>query len=304
MIKETTLGVSHRFLLALLVTLLVVSQSDAEDDGVGLMASLRNHYASIAREITLRSAGDSGERFVMMEKPAMSWASLGGWSGDLFVWTGNGKIQAVGCIGAQQTSEEQFRDFYEFHSLAAEPLEDVLLTPKIRWIPTDDAANRARLVGAPLPATSPSLRLSQMRRLARSFHVGMQVNDDNVENELRLLPQPVARECRELDDRAEKVETSATTIDSALFAFVSSSGTDPEAFLLLEAVRQEQQTVWMFCVVRFTTRELWINRDNAATKTIDKVTDQAMQGWASGLIKDAYFFTWNSTFSRSELLQD
>ncbi|MCC9603194.1 hypothetical protein LOC67_21815 [Stieleria sp. JC731] len=98
MIKKTMLGRSHRFLFALLVTLLGVSQSVAEDNGADLMASLRNHYASTAREITLRSAGDSGETFVMMEKPAMSWASLGGWSGDLFVWTGNGKIQAAEAV--------------------------------------------------------------------------------------------------------------------------------------------------------------------------------------------------------------
>lgn len=53
----------------------------------------------------------------------------------------------------------------------------------------------------------------------------MQVTATVVELILRSLPQPFARE----------TNSEESTIDGALFAFVSLFGTDPEAFLLLEA---------------------------------------------------------------------
>lgn len=45
---------------------------------------------------------------------------------------------------------------------------------------------------------------------------------------------------------------------SSLFAFVSSSGTDPEAFLLIEARKIDENWVWTYQPARFTTREIWM----------------------------------------------
>ena len=90
------------------------------------------------------------------------------------------------------------------------------------WAPRTGGVAFAPIPGAPVPADSASRRDQQMRALARSFRV----SDDFKERgsqELRLLPTPIARYGR----------GNAQVQDGALFAFVL--GTDPEAFLFIEA---------------------------------------------------------------------
>ncbi len=68
--------------------------------------------------------------------------------------------------------------------------------------------------------------------------------------ELRLLPQPLYR----------YESTDPEVLDGAVFSFVTSAGTDPEALVVIEA-RKPNSTdglVWHYGIARFTDLQLWV----------------------------------------------
>ncbi|MCO8120297.1 hypothetical protein NHH03_01015 [Stieleria sp. TO1_6] len=262
------------------------AQSDrAATDGAPGMQLLRDAYRGHAAELEFLLA-DSDTKISVQEKPILSWNSLGGWSGDLFVYTAQGRIQLVGCLGSQLQETGDIQFFQEFHSFADQPIHDVALGDSQTWqIPTNVPPIKL-IEDAPTPANSAPRRLVQMRGLARSFSLGMQVTDSNVENQLRLLPQPIARQSTDTGD----------VIESALFAFVSSAGTDPEALLLIEARRIEDQLQWTYSIGRFTTREIWMSYHQQEIWRVP-----ADNRPPTGLIRAPYFYRNQSRSNLSAL---
>ncbi len=96
---------------------------------------------------------------------------------------------------------------------------------------------------APKPARTAPQRLVQMRTLSRDFSA-LTRNDKERRWELRLLPQPVFR----------YESTDPVILDGAVFAFVTSAGTDPEAILIVEArqTAASGEPAWHYAVGRFT----------------------------------------------------
>jgi hypothetical protein len=86
-----------------------------------------------------------------------------------------------------------------------------------------------------------------MKSFAERFKVTMLglKADQSDREEMRLLPKPIYR--YKLDDRKT---VHPDLIDGALFAFVQ--GTDPEAVLLIEAIRQGSRTEWQYAFGRAT----------------------------------------------------
>ena len=67
---------------------------------------------------------------------------------------------------------------------------------------------------------------------------------------MRLLPTPLYR-----------YPTAKTgVIDGALFTLVSTSGTDPEILLLIEAREENGKTRWEFACGRFSDKSLYVQR--------------------------------------------
>ena len=88
-----------------------------------------------------------------------------------------------------------------------------------------------------------------MRRLAQEF-TGHSLDTENKRWELRLLPTPLYR-----------YPTAKTgVIDGALFAMVSTAGTDPEVLLLIEAKETDGKARWEFACGRFSDRDLHVQR--------------------------------------------
>ena len=89
-----------------------------------------------------------------------------------------------------------------------------------------------------------------MRALAHEFsartrdHTGRQW-------ELRLLPQPLYR----------YESTDPGVPDGAVFAFVTSAGTDPEVILVVEARKPAGggEPAWHYAAARFTDLDLWVS---------------------------------------------
>jgi hypothetical protein len=88
-----------------------------------------------------------------------------------------------------------------------------------------------------------------MRRLAKEFG-GHEVDRDGKRWELRLLPTPLYR------------YPSAKTgvVDGALFALMSSAGTDPEVLLVIEAKEANGKMRWEYACGRFSDWELRVLR--------------------------------------------
>ena len=88
-----------------------------------------------------------------------------------------------------------------------------------------------------------------MRRLAQEF-TGFSVDRDAKRWELRLLPTPLYR----------YPAAKTGVVDGALFALVSTAGTDPEVLLLLEAKAIDGKMRWEFALGRFSDWELRVHR--------------------------------------------
>jgi hypothetical protein len=67
--------------------------------------------------------------------------------------------------------------------------------------------------------------------------------------DLRLLPQPLYR---------DESTADPDILEGALFALVSSAGTDPEIILLLEARKSPSGAQWFYGAARFSDMNLWL----------------------------------------------
>lgn len=205
----------------------------------------------LARELaaSYRLQRDSADELVMINEPAMRWTNQLNrrFYGDVYVWTWQGRPEVVASIthvyGARRARET------EIQSLSAERPR-LLLDGEPVWTPSQPGVRLQPLPDATAPASTPAGRLRQMRRLASQFSVTGQYGDER--EELRLLRTPVYR--YEKDD--------SQWLDGALFALAK--GTDPDAFLLLEArvvngrsdAASRPRYEWSFALARFTGNAL------------------------------------------------
>ncbi|WP_182868550.1 hypothetical protein [Stieleria mannarensis] len=113
----------------------------------------------------------------------------------------------------------------------------------------------------------------------------------NAIDENRRLQKTYRAKTRELD----------FLLDSALFAYVSSSGTDPEVFLLIEARDVDGQSPWTYSIARFTTREIWMSRGDQPMVRIDETPSVSR---TTGRIVEPYFYRVESVLSVDDLEPD
>jgi hypothetical protein len=119
------------------------------------------------------------------------------------------------------------------------------------WTPQSGGAGQQRLKEAPNPAVTVSGRLVQMRRLAEQFAVRTEPVDEQP-SLLRLMPQPIYR----YEDQSTGIS------DGALFVFAEA--TDPEALLLIEAVRPvpAEAAFWQYTLAKMTSRPIVARRND------------------------------------------
>lgn len=180
----------------------------------------------------------------LVDHPMMRWTSAGEWSGEVYVWTLEGRPEVIGCMLSGPADDGGRFVLNELHLVSDKPIAPAALRNGKLWNPERGIASEP-LIGAPAPAPAAPARLTQMRRIASDCSAYMHFES---ESKLRLLPQPLFRYgADETDIR-----------DGAIFAYVSTIGTDPELILLLECRRNGQEFAWHFAPVRFSTRELWL----------------------------------------------
>ncbi len=197
---------------------------------------------------------ESSERpLTLQPEPILKWSNpvIGSIYGDVFIWTADGRPEAVASIYKFYSPLTHRAN--EFHSLALGKLtaeRDGIAV----WTPSRAGLELKPIPGAPAPADSAAARLRQMRAMAQEF-TGRQTSREGVDRDMRLLAQPIYR----------YENTKGDLIDGGLFVFVL--GTDPEAFLLIEARRPPKGAAeWHFGATRMNSitlrishrgREIW-----------------------------------------------
>lgn len=239
---------------ALLVLLAVPAQTSATVDGAKAKNDtlLALHTGDAAGYTIYRDPAKT-QKLTLRREPVYRWTNptrVGGQVGDVFVWTYKGRPEVIGSIFSHPHHEGNQRVVcHELHSLSTAVLVVDRASPN-RWEPQAPGVDLKPVPGAPAPAGSAPRRLAQLRSMAREFS-GRSLSDRGEKWELRLLPQPLYR----------YESTDPEVPDGALFALVSSAGTDPEVVLLIEDRRDGTGggPRWVFGAARFSDMNLWLN---------------------------------------------
>jgi hypothetical protein len=223
-------------------------RSDPPPDEKARAEEFRAFAKREAAAYAIRVEG-SDRPLTLQPEPILKWSNpvIGTIYGDVFIWTNQGRPEAVASIYKFYSPLTHRAN--EFHSLSSGRLIAERDGATV-WTPSRPGVELKVIEGASAPADSPASRLRQMRALAQQFS-GRQVNREGVERDMRLLAQPVYR----------YEHTKGDIIDGGLFVFVL--GTDPEAFLLIEARRPPSGTPeWRFGAARMNSINLRIDRSN------------------------------------------
>jgi hypothetical protein len=210
-------------------------------------------YTGEAKGYTIHRDATGRETLELRAKPVYVWTNplrAGGQDGAVFVWTCRGRAELLGTFFSYPATGERGIQ-HELHSLATTVLdvsrEGSPGSKGETWTPKVPGITLAAIPEADSPADTPAQRLAQMRAITRGFTGTTQDNDKN-RWELRMLPHPFFR----------YESTDPDVLDGAVFAFVSSAGTDPEAILVLEARKAPgtSKPAWQFGLARFTDMNL------------------------------------------------
>jgi hypothetical protein len=229
------------FIAALLVAAADTS-SEAQDDGqASLQAAWQPIFDRAAADYELFRDREHTQRLQLRASPVYKWTapiSTSGVFGAVYVWTHEGCAEDITCFWRAVYGDNIVLT-HEIHSLSP-----VALCPgrtgNHEWRPTA-GLQRQLVPSAPASAAKAPARLAQMRRLAEAFSL-YTVTESGQRTELRLLNTPLYR----------YQSTDPEIVDGALFAFVCQVGTDPEVFLVLEALKTDEGPRWHYALARFS----------------------------------------------------
>jgi hypothetical protein len=238
----------------------------ADEPGESLAKQMLPVYLKEISEYTIAVESAPRQALELKKEPVFEWTNPIRSSlqhGVIFLWLRDGRPAAVGCIFSQQDSNLPGRRImHEFHALDSERL--LVSRPKAlnEWKPQAGLA-RKELPDAGTPAVIAGARLLQMRRLAQEFS-GHETTEQGKRDELHLLPAPLYR----------YPAAGSGVVDGALFTLVSTDGTDPEVWLLIEARQEEGKTRWEYACCRFSNRDLYVRRkDKEVWSSVRSKTD-------------------------------
>jgi hypothetical protein len=244
--------------LLVVLSALVGQSPVAKDDAAEQQAAqakrdrLLEIYTIEAAAYTIHRDSNRQKRVELRREPVYVWTNPvrdGGQDGAVFIWTCRGQPEVLGSIFSAPVTGPR-RLYHEFHSLSLSVLDVQRSgTYTHTWTPLAPGIDPQPIAGAPNPAHSAPQRMAQMRALVRDFSASTKDHQDR-RWELRMLPQPFYR----------YESTDPDVLDGALFSFVTSAGTDPEALLVIEARKPagNDHRVWHSAVARFTDTELWV----------------------------------------------
>lgn len=233
--------------MAFLTLLLILPAADADDS---LSKKMLPIYVKEAEAYSLAVESAPKETLQLKKEPVFEWLNPArqAQQGAVFLWLRDGRPAALACIFSHPHEKLPGRKInHELHALDPEKLI-VKRDAYNQWKP-EAGLKRKELSAAGTPAATRGARLLQMRRLAQEF-TGYSVDRDGKRWQLRLLPTPLYR----------YPAAKSGVVDGALFALMSSAGTDPEVLLLIDANQEGDKLHWQYAVGRFSDWELHVSR--------------------------------------------
>ena len=273
------------FFITIVVLCCEASQLVAQElSDAQLKELMRVYYRDFAEDLKFMLDEDK-EPLETPDKPVLTWWSAEGVSfssGDVFVWERHGRPELIACIGSSASHlGPAFRNYFqEYHLLGERTVQPTQLKTLGRWMPRDGIKLRPALA-ASKPKKSARLRLAQMRGIARSdFKSFMKYDGEKDEEPLRIMSQPFYRyDAEALAEHQDKV------VDGALFAFISSAGTDPELILLLECHNVDGKLQWMYAPIRFTHRKLRLEHQGKSAWAVERWDSSPSDAYIVGNIE-------------------
>jgi hypothetical protein len=233
--------------MGFLSLLLVLAADDPADSVAKKMLPI---YVKEVETYALAVESAPDRPLELKKEPVFEWLNpaRNTQQGALFVWLRDGRPAALACIFSCPHEKLPGRRInHELHALDPEKLV-VKRDAYNQWKPQAGLA-RKELPDSGAPAATAGARLVQMRHLAQEF-TGHTIDRDAQRWELRLLPAPLYR----------YPAARTGVVDGALFALVSSAGTDPEVLLVIEARAVDGKMRWEYACGRFSDLELRVQR--------------------------------------------
>ena len=227
--------------------LLVLAAADSHDS---LSKKMLPIYVKEVEAYTLSVESAPKKALELKKEPVFEWLNPARQTqqGAIFLWLRDGRPAALACIFSHPDDRLPGRKInHELHALDTEKLI-VKRDEYHQWKPQAGLA-RKELPDAAAPAATAGARLVQMRRLAREF-TGHSIDRDGKHWQLRLLPTPLYR----------YPAAKSGVVDGALFALMSSAGTDPEVLRLIEAKEGDGKLHWEYACGRFSDWDLHVER--------------------------------------------
>jgi hypothetical protein len=204
-------------------------------------------------EFSVQRSGDGAAALTAMPEPVLRYSNpvraIGLSDGVVFLWLDGVRPAAAASLSLRA----QGAMYREFTHLSARPL-DCVRGGALIWSPQGPGPEWKSLDGDP-PAPGKSLRLSQLRSLARRFSGLYYKANTDEPFELRVLPQPLYR----------YEEKSSRTLDGAVFSLAEAN--DPEVLLLIEAVAGEAgagaERTWRYALARMSSTRMIVRLDDS-----------------------------------------
>jgi len=236
--------------MTLFSLILVLSADDPADVLAKKMLPI---YRKEMAEYSIAVERAPKEKLELQKEPVHSWTNPVRERrlvhGVVFLWLRDGRPAALGGIFSHPAPGwEGHKILHEFLALDRDKLLVSRPNGNNQWTPQEGLERKELADNAP-PAASRGARLVQMRRMAQEF-TGQIIDYEGKRVDLRLLPTPLHR----------YPEAKTGVVDGALFALVTTEGTDPEVILVLEAREEDGKTRWEYACGRFGVVSMYVKR--------------------------------------------
>ncbi len=222
------------------------------------MKELLKLHQRDAVEYSMAMDKNAKDVLVFRSEPIFAWTnpvSFGFQTGHIFVWTHCDRPEAIGTIFSVKVANKDKRMLvHEFHTLSENRLFPKTPTfSEEKWEP--QVGVEFQSVGEDIGSDNSNNsngRLRALKTIARTF-AGQTIDSEKNQRQLRLLTTPLLR----------YAPKTGKIIDGALFAMVSSDGTDPEVLLMIEAIATSGSNppTWRCAALRFSDKDIQVQRN-------------------------------------------
>lgn len=227
--------------IAMTLALGLLAQAPPEGEGKDERAARLEYMKTSLATYDVHPSADPRATFRLLPEPVIRFTNPVGVSQDgaIFFWVGEDGRPEVAIQAFLQRGGSWIHDF---SSLSTVPVVAETRRGPI-WTPFKGGVELKPVPDAPRPADAAETRLRQMRDLAQAFAVSDNFRENGWQV-LRPMPRPFARYGK----------PGTPLIDGAVFCFAL--GTDPEAYLILEARPGKDGPEWQYALAPQTSYAL------------------------------------------------